>query len=78
MNAVLKNMRKKLMLQTPIDSECSEFYEKYYLMKFDKDLDSSILFESVAKGVFSKKIFIYLLKTASAKALPVILFQYWN
>ena len=43
------------MLQVPIDSECSEFYEKYYLMKFDNSLDSYILFESVAKGHFSEK-----------------------
>ena len=45
------------MLQVPIDSECSEFYEKYYFMKFDKSLDSCILFESVAKGDLSE-IFI--------------------
>ena len=43
------------MLQVPIDSECSEFYEKYYFMKFDKSLDNCILFESVAKRDFSEK-----------------------
>ena len=50
MKAGLKNMREMFMLQVPIDSGCSEFYEKYYFMKFDKSLDSCILFESVAKG----------------------------
>ena len=38
-----------------MDSECSEFYEKHYFMKFDKGLDSSKLFESLAKGEFSEK-----------------------
>ena len=68
MKAVLKNMRKMFML----DSEYSEFYEIYYFMKFYKGLDSSKLFESLAKGEFSgKKNFIYLFKTVSAKTLPV-------
>ena len=43
------------MLQASFDSECSEFYEKYYFMKFDKGLDSSKLFESLAKAEFSEK-----------------------
>ena len=45
------------MLQAPLTLECSEFYEKYYFMKFDKGIhvDSSILFESLAKGEFSEK-----------------------
>ena len=55
MKAGLKNTRKVFMLHLQIDSECSEFYEKYYFMKFDKSLDSRILFESVAKGDFSEK-----------------------
>ena len=55
MKAGLKNTRKMFMLQVQIDSECSEFYEKYYFMKFDKSLDSCILFESVAKGDFTEK-----------------------
>ena len=55
MKAALKNTRKMFILQVQIESECSEFYEKYYFMKFDKSLDSFILFESVAKGDFSEK-----------------------
>ena len=63
MKAGLKNMRKMFMLQVPVDSECSEVYEKYYCMKFLKNLDSCILFECVAKGdFFLWKICIYLLK----------------
>ena len=52
MKAGLKNMRKMFMLQVPVDSECSEVYEKYDCMKFLKSLDSCILFECVAKGDF--------------------------
>ena len=44
MKAGLKNTRKMFMLQVQIDSECSESYEKYFFMKFDKSLDSCILF----------------------------------
>ena len=47
-------------------------------MKFNKGLDSSKLFESLAKGEFSGKTIIYLFKTVSAKTLPVIFFQYWT
>ena len=65
-------------LQATFDSEYSEFYEKYYFMIFNKGLDSSKLFESLAMGEFSGKTFIYLLKTVSAKTLPVIFFQYWT
>ena len=43
------------MLQALFDSEYSEFYEKYYFMKFYKGLGSSKLFESLAKGEFSGK-----------------------
>ena len=40
MKAVMNNMRKMFMLQAPFDSEYSEFYEKYYFMKFYKGLES--------------------------------------
>ena len=75
MKAGLKNMRKMFMLQVPVDSECSEVYEKYYCMKFLKSLDSCILFECVAKGDFFSVKNLYLhVKKVSAKALPVIFF----
>ena len=75
--AVLKNMRKMFMLQAPVDSECFKLHLKYYFMKFDKGLDSSKLFESLAKGQFSEKNANLPIKTVSAKALNVIFFQYW-
>ena len=60
------------MLQASFDSEYSEFYEKYYFMKFYKGLDSSKLFESLAKGEFSgEKNSIYLFKTVSAKTCNI-------
>ena len=47
------------MLQAPFDSEYTEMYEKYYYMKFYKGLDSSKLFESLAKGEFQgKKLYL--------------------
>ena len=55
MKAVLKNMRKSSCFKHRLIQNALNFIKKYYFMKFDKGLDSSKLFESLAMRVFSEK-----------------------